>query len=232
MENIFFVKSIKPKMTYEWLLKKHYAKRIPSIKYSFGLFTKDSKIMIGCCTYGIPASINALLLCGDRNKEIAIELNRLIKNDGLPKNTQSWFVAQTFKLLPKPMIILSYSDLNNGHNGYTYQALNFIYTGEGGSSYEYVFRKKQYTSRHINREWIEKRGGVWSDNQTVNQNFKNLGGQVIPQKPKHRYVLFLGNKSQKKRLSKELKWNTLPYPKKQNITYDTSYKTSTQYEIF
>ena len=106
------VMPLKKYLCYEWLLKKHYAKRIPSIIYSFGLYDKESKVMIGCCTYGIPASNNALLLCGEENKKIAIELNRLIKNDGLPQNTQSWFVAQTFKLLPKPMIILSYSDVN------------------------------------------------------------------------------------------------------------------------
>lgn len=232
MMDIFYVRSIKKKLTYEWLLKKHYAKRIPSIKYAFGLFKKENKIMVGCCTYGIPPQMNALLLCGDKNKEISIELNRLIKNDGLPKNTQSWFVSQTFKLLPKPLIILSYSDVNNGHNGYTYQALNFLYTGEGGAKNEYVFRKKQYTQRHINKEWIEKQGGEWNDNLTINKNFENLGGQILPQKPKHRYVYFLGNKSEKRKLKKQLKWKSYPFPKKENINYDTTYETSTQYEIF
>ena len=231
-EHKYQVMPITKYLCYEWLLKKHYAKRIPSIIYSFGLYDKESKEMIGCCTYGIPCSNNAVLLCGEENKKIAIELNRLIKNDGLPQNTQSWFVAQTFKLLPKPMIILSYSDVNNGHNGYTYQALNFMYTGEGGSTHEYVFNNKQYTSRHLKKDWIEKKGGEWNDELTINENFLNLGGSIIPQLPKHRYVLFLGSKSQKKRLLKNLKWSILPYPKKQNTNYDTSHETSTQLNIF
>tara|TARA_R100001443_G_scaffold20572_1_gene32632 strand:+ start:4735 stop:5439 length:705 start_codon:yes stop_codon:yes gene_type:complete len=232
LNKIYNVKSIKKELCKEWLLKKHYAKRIPSINYAFGLYDIKTGSMLGCCTYGIPASNNALLLCGEENKKYAIELNRLIKNDGLPKNTQSWFVAQTFKKLPKPMIILSYSDCNNGHNGYTYQALNFLYTGQGGATAEYVFRGKQYTSRHLNREWIEKRGGKWSNELTINQNFLNLGGKVIPQLPKNRYVIFLGKKNDKKKFKKLLKWNVLPYPKNENTNYNTDYKTITQTELF
>lgn len=232
MEKLFKVVPIDKYLCKEWLLKKHYAKRIPSINYSFGLYESNSGKMIGCCTYGIPASNNALLLCGEKNKKYAIELNRLIKNDGLPKNTQSWFVAKTFTFLPKPMIILSYSDCNNGHNGYTYQALNFLYTGEGGATAEYVFRDKQYTSRHINKEWIEKRGGLWDNELTIKQNFKNLGGKILPQKPKHRYVLFLGSKTQKKKFKKLLKWDVLKYPKKENTNYDTSFQTNSQLQLF
>ena len=129
LDEKYNIKVIPKEETYEWLLKKHYAKRIPSISYAFGLYCGDK--LVGICTYGIPASNNSLLLCGEEYKKYAFELNRLIKDDGLEKNLQSWFVAQTFKLLPKPMIILSYSDPNNGHYGYTYQALNFFYTGEG-----------------------------------------------------------------------------------------------------
>jgi hypothetical protein len=232
INNLFVVKSIKKELCKEWLLKKHYAKRMPSINYSFGLYEKETGIMIGCCTYGIPASNNALLLCGEENKRYAIELNRLIKNDNLPKNTQSWFVAQTFKLLPKPLIILSYSDSNNGHNGYTYQALNFLYTGEGGSCYEYKYKNKQYTSRHLNQEWIEKRGGKWNKEETVNKNFEILGGVIISQLPKNRYVIFLGNKKEKREFKKKLKWDIKNYPKKENTNYNTNYKTITQIEMF
>ena len=228
----YIVKSIKKELCKEWLLYKHYAKRIPSINYAFGLYDKTTGAMIGCCTYGIPASNNALLLCGEKNKKYAIELNRLIKNDGLPRNTQSWFVSQTFKILPKPLIILSYSDCNNGHNGYTYQALNFLFTGKGGSTNEYIYNNKQFTSRHLNKNWILKRGGIWNEKLSIKQNFLKLGGIVVPQKPKNRYVIFLGTKSQKKNFLKSLKWDIKPYPKKINKNYNTNYKTSTQTELF
>lgn len=43
---------IKSVDTYNWLLKKHYAKRIPNITNAFGLF--DESELIGVVTYGIP----------------------------------------------------------------------------------------------------------------------------------------------------------------------------------
>ena len=232
LKDKYIVKSISYNQVKEWLLFKHYAKRIPSINYSFGLFIIKNKKLVGCCTYGIPASNNALLLCGKENKKYAIELNRLIKDDGLEKNLQSWFVSQTFKLLPKPLIILSYSDINNGHHGYTYQALNFIYTGYGGSSKEYYYNNKQYTSRHMNKTWFKKKGYEYNNNLTFDDNFKLLGGEVIKQKPKNRYIMFLGSKTQKKHFKNSLKWKILPYKKGDNKNYDTSYKTTTQIELF
>lgn len=226
----YTVKSIPKEQTHEWLLKKHYAKRIPSITYSFGLY--EDKKLIGVCTYGLPPQNNCLLLCGEEYKENAIELNRLIKNDGLEKNVQSWFVAQTFDLLPKPMIVLSYSDPNNGHFGYTYQALNFLYTGLGGADKEYVFRNHQYSMRHIKDYWFKSYNLPFDKNKTIDENFLNAGGTIIPMQKKRRYVIFLGNKKQKIDMRKKLVWNVFPYEKGQNQNYDTSFQTLTQMSLF
>jgi len=232
ISELYYVQSIKKSICKEWLLKKHYAKRIPSISFSFGLFEKTTKKCVGICTYGIPPQENILLCCGEKYKKYAFELNRLIKNDNLQKNVQSWFVSQTFKLLIKPKIIISYSDPNNGHHGYTYQALNFLYTGKGGTDKEYLYKNRQYTQRHMNKEWMIKKGFNFCDKKTIDKNFITNGGVIIPQKKKLRYVLFLGNKTEKKLLKKLLKWSVLPYEKGNNKYYDTSYETTTQFEIF
>lgn len=233
IKDIYIVKAIDNYQTKEWMLKKHYAKRMPTVmQHAFGLFRKSDDMMVGCCTYGLPASDNAMKLCGEENKEITKELSRLIKNDGLEKNLQTWFVAQTFKLLPKPMIILSYSDCNNGHNGYTYQALNFMYTGKGGGASEYVYNQKTHTSRWIKKEWFLTKGLAFNDELTITDNFRNAGGEIIKQMPKNRYVIFLGSKTAKKNLRKKLKWEVLPYPKGDNSRYDTSYITTTQLGLF
>jgi len=224
------VKSIPKDQTKEWLLKKHYAKRIPSINYSFGLY--DGIKLVGVCTYGLPPQHNCLLLCGEKYKENAIELNRLIKDDGLEKNVQSWFVARTFEMLPKPMIVISYADPNNGHFGYTYQALNFLYTGEGGADKEYVFQGYQYSMRHIKDYWFKNKGLDFDKDLTIDQNFLNAGGEIIKMDKKKRYVIFLGNKRDKKDMRKSLIWDVLPYDKGNNKRYDTSYKTVTQTQLF
>jgi len=61
----YIVKSIKSELCKDWLLNKHYAKRLCSISFSFGLF--DNKILIGILTIGKPAS-NPLCVgvCGEK----------------------------------------------------------------------------------------------------------------------------------------------------------------------
>ena len=74
------ITSIKPSETHEWILYKHYAKRIPSISYAFGLY--DDKTLVGICTYGLPASPSLCVgVCGENYKNKVLELNRLCIND-------------------------------------------------------------------------------------------------------------------------------------------------------
>lgn len=227
----FEVRSIDADECKEWLLYKHYAHRLVNIVHAFGLY--DNKILVGVCTYGMPLNDNCCLMCGPDYKENVLELNRLIKNDGLPNNIQTWFVAQTFKILPKPFIVLSYSDPNNGHNGYTYQALNFMYTGKGGYPAEYIWNHRQITGRNImEQSWWRANNLPFDKHKTVNQNFIDAGGTIIPQMPKNRYVLFLGSKTDKRKMRSLLKWPVEPYPKGENKYYDTSFQCTVNLILF
>lgn len=112
----------------DWLLNKHYAKRLCSISYAFGLYIDN--ILVGVCTFGMPPSSNlAGSICGSDYEVNVLELNRLVVNDGLPKNSLSYFVSNAIKKLPSNRIIVSFADANMNHSGYIYQATNFIYTG-------------------------------------------------------------------------------------------------------
>lgn len=223
--------SIKPSLCKEWLLYKHYAHRIPSISYAFGLYDNENNLQ-GVCTYGLPASNELRETCGIENRDLLFELNRLIKNDNLEKNVQSFFVSQTFRLLPKPLIIVSYSDPNNGHNGYTYQSLNFLYTGTGGDKVKCYFRGNEIHTRHIKDYWFNSYGFDYDGDKTIMQNFRGVGGTVINIEPKHRYFYFLGNKQQVREMKSNLKYPVLPYPKGENKRYDASYQTTNQETLF
>lgn len=227
----YTVKSIDKYECKDWLLNKHYAKRMPSINYSFGLFDQNN-IIVGVCTFGQPPSIHLQNCCGNQFIDKTIELNRLIKNDGLEKNVQSYFVSNCFKLLPKPLIIISYSDPNNGHQGYTYQSLNFLYTGKGGMSFEYKINGKTISARHMKKHWFVENRLVFDDNKTVNENFVIVGGQLIEMDMKNRYIYFLGNKRDVKAMKSNLKYPILPYPKGDNTRYDASYKPTVQTNLF
>ena len=231
ISDIYSVKPLQKEQTHEWFKKKHYSKRSPStISYVFGLYN-DVNILVGVCCYGMPANGRCLLLCGEKYKHCVIELQRVIKNDGLEKNVQSYFIAQTFKYLPKQTIIISYADPNNGHNGYTYQALNFLYTGLAGFNKEYIEPNgKNRTDRYVKKHLIKN--GFYNSKKTINEMWEDYGGKVIFKEKKHRYVYFIANKKTKKDMLKELVWKQEPYPKGENKKYDTSYNVSVQGCLF
>ena len=208
------VKSIKKELCKEWLLYKHYAKRIPSISYAFGLFNKS--VLEGVCTFGYPPNYNYNngKCVFKKYKCLTLELNRLVVNNGLKKNTLSYFVSKCLNMMPKPSCIVSYADQNQGHNGYIYQATNWIYTGVSTPKHKYIFADG---STFDIRRGIDKKGKVVSK---------------ILLKPTHRYIYFNGSKTEIKKMKSNLKMNILPYPKGQNTNYDTSYKTTTQTELF
>jgi len=206
------VRSIDSYLTYDWLKNKHYAKRIPSISYSFGLYDLQN-ILCGVATYGMPANYVEMK---EWDPYALLELNRLVVNDGLEKNALSFFVAKTLNMIPNEKIIISYSDFEMGHYGYIYQATNWHYTGIGSKG-EKIFCMKDGTERHQRH-----RNKINIDQ--VKEIKKTIG--------KARYYYFIGDKKFKKLMLQKLRYEILPYPKGDNQRYDSSYNPSIQTELF
>lgn len=213
----YSVKSIDTEQCKEWLLKKHYAKRLCSISYSFGLFDIEN-LLIGVCTFGSPPS-RALCIgvCGVENAPKVNELNRLCVNEGLEKNVLSYFVSSCLNLLPSNLIIVSYADTSQGHNGYIYQATNWIYTGLSAK------RTERYDINNPNKH-------SKSVTENKNNNYQDLAVRQRPQK--HRYIFFTGTKADIKNLKSQLKYKQQAYPKGENKRYDASYTPSIQTTLF
>lgn len=110
----------------ELVVKYHYLHRRPPISYAFGLYVGGR--LLGVVTYGTPASRHLQKSACPSDPSKVIELNRLWLDDELPRNSESWFVSRTLKMLP-PRIVVSYADPLFGHYGYIYRALNFKYAG-------------------------------------------------------------------------------------------------------
>lgn len=198
------VQRIEPFLTREWLLYKHYAKRIPSISYAFGLY--DSNVLNGVCTIGKPASHSLCVgVCGEQNSAYVYELNRLCVNEDLPANSLSFFLGQVLKQLPD-LILVSYADTAQNHNGYIYQATNWIYTGA-----------------------TKERTDIGSEDGTHSRHYSEEDKQFRKNRSsKHRYVYFTGNKRLKKKWKKSLRYTEKPYPKGQNKRYDASHEIRPQ----
>jgi hypothetical protein len=195
------VKSIDSYLCYDWLLNKHYAKRLCSISYSFGLFDLNN-IMQGVLTIGKPASNQLCIgICGKENSEYVYELNRLCVNDGLEKNALSYFVANSLKLINSNMILVSYADTKMSHHGYIYQATNWIYTGKTKERTDIGIDENKH-SRHYDKTMD------YSKNRKTRSS-------------KHRYVYFIGK--MKNTFKENLNYNVESYPKGDNEKYDSSY---------
>lgn len=192
----FSVERIAGKDTHDFLLNKHYAQRIPSISYAFGLFNED-KELVGVCTLGRPASRPLCVgVCGPDNADKVFELNRLVVNEGLPKNSLSWFVSRVLRALKdESLVIVSYADTGMNHHGYIYQATNFIYTGLTSKRTDKYMPGNKHP-RHYDDTY---------------EHLRKV------RTPKHRYIYFTNKKDRK--LRESLRYEIHPYPKGENGTY-------------
>ena len=161
-------------------------------------------------------------ICGERYKSEVTELNRLVLQYN-EKNEASFLVSNSFKLLPKPLIIVSYADSNQNHNGYVYQATNFIYTGLSNERLKLMMGGKDLSERTLS--------GI-QGNLTREQFFKKYNVKKSKQLGKHRYIYFLGNKREKKQRLNNLLLKQYPYPKGKNINYDWDFNPETQGLLF
>jgi len=205
-----------------WLIEKHYAKRVPIIKYAFGLYEND--ILIGVVTYGpTPTPMVQKFMLGKGWENNILELNRLCVNSE-NKNACSFLVGKSLAMLPKPMAIVSYADGGQGHVGYIYQATNFLYTGAvTAHDDEYCINGKKTHPRTLTAR------GISSPKEWAREN----GIEIIKAKPKHRYVYFCGNKSQKNQMKNLLTYKIYEkYPKGESKRYDDGGEVKTQQLLF
>ena len=194
MEKNTYFKEISYKEAIHFLLPKHYSGRKPNIKYAFGYFINDTLVRV--CTFGIPASRSLCVgVCGIEFSSNVLELNRLLSIDDTSQ--LSSFVSKCLREISKKgdFIVVSYADTEMNHNGYIYQATNFIYTGKTAK------RTDKYTegnrhSRHYDKEAKEIYRKVRSS--------------------KHRYIYFC---TKRKDIISSLKYNIQPYPKGNNSNY-------------
>ena len=201
------VSPIKPWETHQWLLLKHYAKRLPTITDSFGLY--ENNILVGVLTFGVPASPYLCKgICGEEYSGIVRELNRLCLLDN-KKNHASFFIARGMRLLSKPKIIVSYADTEQGHIGKVYQACNFLYTGATKERTDVDTGGRH--ARHIKGLDYTKRKSRSS---------------------KHRYIYFLGSKKECKKLRSCLRYSIQPYPKGVSRRYDAGGRVEAQINLF
>lgn len=196
IKDTYYIDNITYKTAMYFITNFHYLHRKASCVYSFGLIHKETKEIVGVIIYGIPASPNVCRgICGNDEEKNVYELTRLWIKDEVPKNGESFLIGNTIKLLDKE-IIVSYSEPEQGHVGTVYQATNWLYCG--------------LTAKRTNRVKIN------GENKKHNRHaaYDKEDTILVPRPQKHRYIYFNCNKKRKNELSKQLKYEIKPYPKK------------------
>lgn len=205
--NEYSVKPIKSNEAVPWILHKHYAKRMPSISYAFGLYRESE--LLGVVTYGVPASpFLCVGVCGEENKDIVLELNRLCLMENI-SNGASFLVGRSLQMLPKPTVVVSYADTAMNHVGYIYQATNFLFTGT-----------------------TKERTDMAAGDGKHSRHHKGNPDERVSRSAKHRYICFVGSKKQKNKLMSELRYLVQKYPKGKSERYDAGGNVSTQPLLF
>lgn len=194
------VRIITREETKDFILNIHYAHRMPSISFSFGLYEENE--LIGVCTYGKPASSNLQKgVCGEMYAPIVWELNRLVLKYNRP-NEASYFVSRTLKLLPRPLIVISYADTEQGHEGIVYQASNFIYTGLSAKRTDWKVKGMEHKHGFTIADEFR---GVKNRSKAMRDKYGD-NFYLKQRSRKHRYIYFIGSKVERKRMLSALKY--------------------------
>ena len=218
MRENYEVRQIPYEQAVPWFTEIHYAHRIPSISWAFGLYKE--KQLVGVVSYGTPASSTLLSgVCGEENADKVIELNRLVIREGEEKNCASLLVGKSLKMLPLPKIVVSYADTGQGHIGKIYQACNFIYTGVSSP----------FTDPRV-KGLEHQHHATYAHGRTNEELREEYGDRLyfVERARKHRYVYFAGCPE----LKEKLNYKSEPYPKGKSTRYAVTSELKTTNYLF
>lgn len=224
-----YLRQINKSVAKDIIVKNHYTHKWSLCQVAYGIFYKtddenehfsgtDDRL-IGCVIYGQPVGRSAAASLSDLlSIDEVFELTRLYIKDGYGKNIESYSIAQSFKLLnrdfPRIRAIISYADGEQGHTGVIYQATGFLY--QGNSSLALMPNYSLSLKGPPDYEWMHSRSVTSRWGSCNIEHLKRCIGKTFYRKKestKHRYIIFIGSRIEKKKLTKSLKHPILPYPK-------------------
>ena len=209
-------------VVYNIITKKHYANTwtassdIYAIYYDSGehqFFSGKELKLIGCVIYGNPVGFRVIKsICEELTDKDVLELKRLWIEDGYGKNIESYCIAQTLKMLkkdsPQTKVVISYADPGVNHKGIIYRASNWLYQGNDiGMGDAYMYRYPN-TDKWLSDRAVAGRVGT-SSHSTILDKIPDI--EYKRKLLKHRYLYFLCNRGEKKRLIKQLKHPLVSY---------------------
>ena len=239
----YTVEAIPEAIAKDYIITNHYAASYSGINHRFGLFDRDQ--LVGVAGFGSPGSPTVLpsVFPELRPYKESCELNRLVLDDEVPGNAETWFIARCFEQLVIAgfKAVVSFSDpvprtLNGqtifaGHIGTIYQAKGAVYTGKSKGRPKWLLPNgtvldernvSKVRNQERGHEGVERRlmalgATVPRAEQTgadwLDQALSDLGAEKFWHSGQHRYAFPLGSGREKAQV--RIKGGPFPYPKKE-----------------
>ena len=204
----FTIEPVERKVVQSFIHKWHYSHSTNGVQQTqcFALFNGEK--LIGAMMYALPSMKSTAAKYNPDNPLRCWELRRLCCIDDTPTNTESYFIGKTLRWIRQNTdieVIVSYADLEQGHEGVIYKASNFHLLGQSGGGRNLIVDGKKFHARSLNqkekpygrdlkRRWENKEGHeFWDSKQDM---------YFVNTKPKNIYVYYLNKKVKKKLLQK------------------------------
>jgi hypothetical protein len=169
-------------------------------------------VLLGAAVFGWPSSVQSRDICGRENRTKAICLERGACVHYAPKNAASYLISHAVRQAAQDngwRIFYAYADPEAGEVGTVYQAVNWLYIGQG------VGR----TPGRLREDWRLPDGSILTSRSLRHRKMKrqdalDLGWRPIYKHPKHKYVHFEGTRTERADLLAALRYPVQPYPKR------------------
>ena len=197
------VEKIQSKIGKEFIKKHHYSHGCHNGPMTWGLFNNEE--LVGVIAFATPCSENVRKsVFGQEFKNNVTELHRLVLFDHIPKNSESYFIRASLKLLreykPNIYAVLSFADSTENHKGIIYQASSAFYTGTTSKST--FFLDKDGRLHHPRQNGVNI-----SKEEAIEREWK-----PVKREAKHRYLFILPKRKKRTKLLEKLKLNIMEYP--------------------
>lgn len=204
--------------------KYHYSNTLPKLnKYFVGFFLEGDLVGVITLGWGTRPRHTIQRIFPSLDTSDYLEIGRMAMLDSMPRNSESQMLSQLVKWmkreLPEVKVLFTWADGMVGKVGYVYQASNFIYAGYSGGEM-YMKDGVKIHVRQMKAFLIPE--GVKDNRITVRPTLEQMREFNIQhfRGKQYRYLLFLCDKKEKKRLLNECQIDlNLPRPKDDDLSW-------------
>jgi hypothetical protein len=202
------------------ILQYEYLGNAGSARIFYGLFAGPHLACV--VAFGSTAGTKvAESVCGKEHASKVIELVRGCRTPWAHEHSASKLIAKACKLLAQEHgknLVVAYADPAGGEIGTIYSAVNAYYTGMTNGTEKYRTEDGRVRdAREVHGLTRDRRNGQLTYKRSRAEQKAILieqGARFFKGSPKYRFVLFAGDKRIKRLLRKALRWDVLPYPKR------------------